>query len=59
MQGLLWAALTQHADCDTKPIKYGCQVDMYSSHSILQPSILRPPLIVRLLDLVQKGNFLC
>ncbi len=32
---------------------------MYRSPSILQPSILRPPLIIRLLDLVPKGNFLC
>ncbi len=31
---------------------------MYSSPSILQPSILRSPLIIRPLDLVQKGNFL-
>ncbi len=32
--------------------------NQYSSPSILQASILRPPLIVRLLDLVPKGNFL-
>ena len=31
----------------------------YSSHSILQPCILRPPLIIRLLDLVPTGNILC
>ena len=31
----------------------------YSNPSILQPSILRPPLIIRWLDLVLKGNFLC
>ncbi len=36
------------------PIQY-----MYSGPSILQPSILRPPLIIRLLDLVPEGNFLC
>ncbi len=38
------------------------ETDIYtcscSSPSILQPSILRPPLIIRLLDLVLKGNFL-
>ncbi len=32
---------------------------VHSSPSILQPSILRLPLIIRLLDLVPKGNFLC
>ncbi len=32
---------------------------LYSSPSILQTSILRPPLIIRPLDLVPKGNFLC
>ncbi len=32
---------------------------LYSSPSILQPFILRPPLIIRPLDLVPKGNFLC
>ena len=32
---------------------------LYNSPSILQPSILRPPLIIRLLDLVPKDNFLC
>ncbi len=32
---------------------------VYSSPSILQTSILRPPLIIRPLDLVPKGNFLC
>ncbi len=31
----------------------------YSSPSILQPCILSPPLIIRPLDLVPKGNFLC
>ncbi len=31
---------------------------LYSSPSILQPFILRPPLIIRPLDLVPKGNFL-
>ncbi len=31
----------------------------YSSPSILQPSILRPPLIIRPPDLVPNGNFLC
>ncbi len=30
---------------------------VYSSPSILQPSVLRPPLIIRL-DLVPKANFL-
>ncbi len=32
---------------------------VYSSPAISQPSILRPPLIIRPLDLVPKGNFLC
>ncbi len=31
----------------------------YSSPSILQPSILRPLLIIRPLHLVSKGNILC
>ncbi len=31
----------------------------YSSPSILQASISRPPFIIRPLDLVPKGNFLC
>ncbi len=35
------------------------QRKQYSSPSILQPFILRPPLIIRPLDLVPKGNFLC
>ncbi len=30
---------------------------IYSSPSILQPYILRPPFIIRLLDLLPKGNF--
>ncbi len=38
---------------------FGYTGSLYSSPSILQPSILRPPLIIRLLDLVPKGNFLC
>ncbi len=33
-------------------------VDLYSSPSILQTSILRPPLIIRPFYLVPKGNFL-
>ncbi len=32
---------------------------VYSSPYILQPSILRPPLIIRPLDMVPKGNILC
>ncbi len=32
---------------------------MYTIPSILQPSLLRPPLIIRLLDLVPESNFLC
>ncbi len=32
---------------------------LYSSPSILQPSVLRPPFVIRSLDLVPKGNFLC
>ncbi len=37
----------------------GATTDLYSGPSILQPSILRPPFIIRLLDLVPKANFLC
>ncbi len=38
-----------------KPAQISCD----SIPSISQPSILRPPLIIRRLDLVTKGNFLC
>ncbi len=34
-------------------------ITRYSSPSILQPSVLRPAVIIRLLDLVPKDNFLC
>ncbi len=36
-----------------------CVLVHYSSPSIVQPSILRPPWIIRPLDLIPKGNFLC
>ncbi len=35
------------------------RLNYYSSPSILQPSILRPLLIIGPHDLVPKGNFLC
>ncbi len=37
----------------------GSAVLLYSSLTLLQCSILRPPLIIRPLDLVPKTNFLC
>ncbi len=39
-------------------VHIGISPMIYSSPSILQPSILRPPLIIRLLDLIPKGDIL-
>ncbi len=51
-----WAYTVTRTKCKGQGLQSGSTL---VTGSMLQPSILRQPLIIRPLDLVPKGNFLC